>query len=100
VLGVEVQPILIALAGGVGAVLVALIGWFATRRTTSGTVATSDAATLWNVAKQLIDDLKAEVERLRAELGVARDRERELQSRLDALESEVARLRRDVNGAI
>jgi hypothetical protein len=66
--GVELQPLLLTMAGGVGAVIVAVISLMAGRRSTSGRVVTSEAATLWEAAEQIRSELRDEVLWMRAHI--------------------------------
>lgn len=66
------------LIGVIGACVTGIVTWRIAKRNTSGTVATSDATTLWTASNQIRQDLAAE-------LSVTRDKVGNLEGRLDLL---------------
>lgn len=99
-LAADWQPVWVALAGGAGVAATGLASWLLARRRESGSVRTSDAATLWNAYDRIMDRLTSEVEQLRERIAVleAENAEyRHCRERVAVLEAEVARLRGQVD---
>lgn len=92
-LGVQWGPVWVALAGGSGVGLTALATWVLGRRRESGTVATSDAGTLWAEARSLMTDYREENGRLRERVAVLEKGREEDRRRIYDLEDEVRHLR-------
>jgi L-lactate utilization protein LutB len=62
------------------------------RRLTSGTVATSDAQTLWNAHEELRHEMRDQIDRLLVELEQWRQRAEQWRTRVIELEDEVEEL--------
>ena len=76
-----VPMILGPVIGVIGTVFGAFLANRAARRTTSGTVETSNATELWNANNRIIDGLRADIDRLRKDV--------------DGLRNEVATVRQE-----
>lgn len=85
-------------AGGVVAAgLVAAVGaYLVARRTTSGSITTSDALTLWKAAEQIRQELRDEVVARREEARTLREENARLLIRIADLEAEVDDLKGQV----
>lgn len=101
VLGVQWQPVWVALAAGGGTGAVALATWLLGRRRESGTVATSEAGKLWDAYDRVMVRVESDNSTLREDNAKLRERVAVLEAeveRLLPLEREVERLRGIVNG--
>jgi predicted nuclease with TOPRIM domain len=78
--------LLITALSTLAAVSAAGVAWLIARRTSSGRVDTTEAATLWAESKQMRSELRDEITVLRAGLA-------EMQSELAALRTETAECR-------
>lgn len=93
----------VALAGFAGVLATAVASWLIARRGTSGSVRTTEAATLWASAEQIRLELRDEVERrtednarLRERVSVLEVEQAKYQGckeRVAALEAEMRRLK-------
>lgn len=77
-----IESIILGAIGFVTATVTGLVSWAVARRRSSGTIATSDAASLWTESTQMRQDLRREVEGLR----------RELRETVDKLDAAIAQL--------
>jgi len=68
-------------------------GYLVARRTTKGSVGTSEAATIWEAAEKIRQELRADVVSLRRECAELRERETDLQRQISTLRSEMVALR-------
>lgn len=83
-----------AAIGPIVGVLIAPAGaWFVTRRTHSGRIRTSDAATLWDEAEKMREAYREETVSLRAEAVALRSEVLQLREEMLQLRGETARLR-------
>lgn len=88
------------LAGAIAAVVVAVItatgSWLLARRTNSGTIDTTQAATLWEESRAMRAELRDQVARLHAEADNAQAAATRLEAEVGALRREVAQLRKEL----
>lgn len=108
VLAFDWQPVWVGVAGGTGVGLTALFSWLVARRRESGSVATSDAGTVFGAYDRAFERVEKEVLRLDEDNSRLRERvavaeaelvqHRNCKERIAALESEVDRLSGLVNG--
>lgn len=85
-LGVEWGPVWVSLVATCGALTAAGVTWAIARRSASGSIATSDAATLWAAAEEIRRNLRDEVDRQRKDNA-------ELRERIAVLEDQVRQLK-------
>lgn len=97
--GVQWQPVWVALAGGAGVGATALVSWLLGRRRESGSISTSDAATLWAETRSLLGDYREENGRLRERVAVLEQGREEDRRRIHELEDEVRHLKSVVGEA-
>lgn len=97
-LGASWQPVWVALAGGGGVALAGLWQWLHARRTSSGTVRTSEAGKLWDAYDRVMVRVESDNTTLREDNAKLRERVAVLERETDRLEREVERLRGIVNG--
>jgi len=84
-----------AMVTGTGAVMAAVGAYLADRRARSGHIESSEAKDLWAESAHLRQELRAEIDKLRAELGDVRVENTKLRAEVAALKVENSQLRRD-----
>lgn len=67
------DPVVLAILSLVGVVIGPIITWKIAKRNTSGSIDTSEAATLWAESNEMRKELRDEVVTLRTELKAVRD---------------------------
>jgi hypothetical protein len=77
----------IGVIGGAG--ITGVVAWLIARRGSSGSVSTSDAATLWGAAEAIRREQGDEIVRLRERIAVLEDQRKDDRARIVALEDEV-----------
>lgn len=92
----DATAVIVAVSAAIGVGLTGLVTWLVARRQTSGSVATSDAAQLWQEGQSIRADMRTEIVGLRAELAAAREETRELRDELAASRSETRALRAEL----
>jgi len=85
-----VEPGYTVLAGVGGAGVTAVVSYLIARRGKSGTVNTSEAETLWTQAKEMRDELRAEVVACRADVTKMRGELESVQAENTTLKSSLA----------
>lgn len=97
--GVQWQPVWVALAGGAGVGATALVSWLLGRRRESGSISTSDAATLWAESQAMRRELREEVVARREEVVHLREDLASAKSEVVGLRGELADTRTELAGA-
>lgn len=106
------QAIIVAIIGVIGVATTGLIGYFVAKRTTSGTISTTQADTLWAQNEKLLDRYERtaieavakvatqaiEIAHLEAELKGMREERDELQRQYDILLNRQPKPKRQAGG--
>lgn len=83
-----------ALGGVLVAIITGVVAWLVARRTTSGSIRTSEATILWNEAQEVRKELREENRVLKVRVKALEDENESKTDRIKALEHEVAELRK------
>lgn len=83
------------IVGGLGAIAAAYFGFRSTRRQTSGSVATTEAAKLWEESSAIRREAVARAEKIQSDFDDLRDAHRLLEARCDEQRREIEELRKE-----